>query len=133
MYTVPLRADSTTDATETTDISADASLKTYINTNIIEVDASFSWEGPKGDPENSNTAVADRDETWSDNTGVVILFHFTPNKDGTYEYVSECSNRGLCNVNGLCECFDGYTSHDCSTQSVLAKAKESDIMKIASK
>lgn len=134
VYTVPLRADSTTDATETTDVSIDASLKTYINTNIIEVDASFSWEGPKGDPENSNIALApDRDETWSDNTGVVTLFHFTPNKDGTYEYVSECSNRGLCNAYGLCECFDGYTSHDCSTQSVLAKAKESTIMKIASK
>ena len=105
VYTVPIGSDSTTDPATLLDISTDP--KTYVNTNIIEVDASFAWIGLKGDPENSNDATTDRDLTWSDNTGVVVLFHFTPDSVGTFEYVSECSNRGLCSSEGICECFDG--------------------------
>lgn len=105
VYTVPIGSDSTTDPATLLDISTDP--KTYVNTNIIEVDASFAWTGLKGDPENSNTATTDRDLTWSDNTGLVVLFHFTPDSVGTFEYVSECSNRGLCSSEGICECFDG--------------------------
>ena len=108
------------------DADADPTLKHSVDTNIIEVDASFGWRGLEGDPEDSNLsgAGAGRDTTWSDNTGVVILFHFTPHSDGSYDYVSECSNRGLCDTDGLCKCFDGYTGHDCSIQSILAKASK---------
>lgn len=123
IYSVPVGSNSTTTPTTTVDISGDASLKHSVDTNIIEVDASFPWRGLEGDPEDSNTQpVGSRDTMWSDNTGVVILFHFTPHADGSYEYVSECSNRGLCSTDGLCECFDGYTGNDCSVQSILAKA-----------
>lgn len=121
-------SNSTTTPSSTSDIIADPSDKHSVDTNIIEVDASFGWRGLEGDPENSNTspAGASRDTTWSDNTGVVILFHFAPHKDGSFEYVSECSNRGLCDgESGLCDCFDGYTGHDCSVQSVLALSSTS--------
>lgn len=118
VYSIPLGSNSTTLPSTTVDITGDSSLKRSVDTNIIEVDASFAWQGLEGDPENSNTspAGAGRDVTWSDNTGVVILFHFSPHQDGSYEYVSECSNRGTCTEDGLCSCFDGYTGHDCSVQ-----------------
>jgi hypothetical protein len=40
----------------------------------------------------------------------------------TYEYVAECSNRGLCDAAalGTCTCFPGYTSDACSEQSSLS-------------
>jgi len=39
----------------------------------------------------------------------------------SYEYVSECSNRGLCNAEeGVCECFAGYTNDNCNLQSAVA-------------
>jgi len=127
VYTVPLGADSDTSPASTFDIVADPTAERFVNTNIIEIDANVGWTGEKGDPENSNlsAAGAGRDTTWSDNTGVVTLFHFTPHKDGAYEYVSECSNRGLCDEYGVCDCFDGYTGVDCSIQNILAKHKDS--------
>jgi hypothetical protein len=37
-----------------------------------------------------------------------------------YEYVSQCSNRGLCDSgSGLCKCFKGYTGDNCDTISEL--------------
>jgi hypothetical protein len=37
-----------------------------------------------------------------------------------YTYVSQCSNRGLCDSNsGLCKCFKGYTGDSCDTISEL--------------
>ena len=71
-------------------------------------------------PVASSPAGASRDTTWSDNTGVVFLFHFSPDENDGYEYVHDCSGRGICTFNGVCNCFDGYTGVDCSIQSVLA-------------
>jgi len=35
----------------------------------------------------------------------------------TYQYVSSCSNRGICDDTfGVCDCFAGYTSWNCDTQ-----------------
>lgn len=49
------------------------------------------------------------------------VYKFFPSTDSTYEYVAECSNRGICDTSsGICDCFAGYTSDDCSTQSSLA-------------
>lgn len=91
----------------------------YVDTFVIEVDANIGWEGPNGDPENTDAAYDD--STWSDNTGIVTLFHFTPENEGSYEYVSQCSNRGLCDsTSGICQCFSGYTGVDCSLQDALA-------------
>jgi LysM repeat protein len=119
VYTIAPGSNSAASPADTIDITSDITLKRIVDTHIIEVDASFGWQGLQGDPENSNTSGDDT--TWSDNTGVVILFHFTPHKEGTYEYVSECSNRGICDRDSaLCKCFSGYTSHDCSVQNILA-------------
>ena len=136
VYSVPFGSNSTATPSTTVDVVADPSLKHSVDTNIIEVNGGFPWRGLEGDPENSNLSLAgpDRDTTWSDNTGVVILFHFSPHKEGTTKYVSECSGRGLCGDGygldldeqidaGICSCFDGYTGNDCSKQSVLAKQR----------
>ena len=45
----------------------------------------------------------------------------TTESDG-YNYVAECSNRGLCNQDeGLCECFTGFTGADCGTINSLTE------------
>jgi len=39
----------------------------------------------------------------------------------TYQYVSQCSNRGTCDSStGLCTCFQGYSNDNCNTQNMLA-------------
>ena len=78
----------------------------------ITVDKNINWDGSKvGDPD-GNTVK---------DTGYVQIIKFTPATTGTFTYVSQCSNRGLCNGDdALCECFKGYTNDDCSMQSSLA-------------
>lgn len=46
-------------------------------------------------------------------TKLTVSARLSPN----YEYVSMCSNRGICNQEtGLCECFAGYKTITCDTQ-----------------
>jgi hypothetical protein len=39
----------------------------------------------------------------------------------TYQYVSQCSGRGICDwFTGRCDCFTGYANDNCDTQNMLA-------------
>ena len=118
VYKNPLLSSlSTDDPRNTADINV-GELQQIVDTYVIEVDINIGWNGGFGDPENSDTALDGT--TWSDNSGIVTLFHFNPaegNDSGNYEYVSECSNRGLCDSNtGQCQCFSGYKGFACSIQ-----------------
>jgi len=122
VYTVPAHLNTTSVPTSLHDYDSSAANARYVNSYVIEVDANIGWVGTTlGDPENSNTGQTGA--TWSDNTGIVTLFHFTPptTTGSSYEYVSQCSNRGNCaSTTGLCKCYRGYTGGDCSIQNVLA-------------
>jgi len=49
-----------------------------------------------------------------------ILTENEADLSASYTYVSECSNRGLCEgSSGLCKCFKGYTGDSCQTISEL--------------
>jgi len=49
------------------------------------------------------------------------IYKFFPAEASTYNYVNECSNRGICQRDtGLCSCFPGYTNDDCSVQNSLS-------------
>jgi hypothetical protein len=49
------------------------------------------------------------------------VFKFFPDTSSTYNYVNQCSNRGVCAQDtGLCTCFPGYTNDDCSVQNSIA-------------
>jgi len=91
----------------------------------ITVDKPIPWDGTKKFLAAVQTAVT---FTTSTAHGVNPIFKFdtdTATMDGNkptyYEYVSECSNKGICNSEtALCECFKGYTKADCGTQSAFA-------------
>jgi len=54
-------------------------------------------------------------------TGSVYKFYPPSNAEQGYQYVAECSNRGICDTaTGLCACMHGYTSDNCGLQSALA-------------
>jgi len=85
---------------------------TFTDQYRITVDKNINWDGSK---------VADPDGDGDLKTGYVQILKFTPASTGSYTYVSQCSNRGLCNGDdALCECFKGYTNDNCDTQSSLA-------------
>ena len=91
---------------------AQADNEMHYMTHVITTDLSTNW----------GVSVGDRD--LDDSTFGAPKFHvykFFPHVDSTYEYVAQCSNRGICDTDsGTCDCFSGYTSDDCSTQSSLA-------------
>ena len=57
--------------------------------------------------------------TVSQNIGLQMIVKFDTSTAESYEYVAQCSGRGLCNE-GNCECFAGYTGDNCNLQSALA-------------
>ena len=51
---------------------------------------------------------------------VFHIYKFVPNATFTYEYISQCSNRGVCNnFEGTCECFFGYAGEACQDQNTV--------------
>merc|ERR1719498_1329121 len=96
--------------------------ETTENRYRITVDNPIPWDGSNKFAAAVQTAVS---FTTSTKHGINPIFKFdteTETMDGAkptyFEYVSECSNKGICNTEtGLCECFKGYTKADCGTQS----------------
>merc|ERR1711976_769152 len=99
--------------------------ETTENRYRITVDKPIPWDGSNKFAAAVQTAVS---FTTSTKHGINPIFKFdteTETMDGAkptyFEYVSECSNKGICNTEtGLCECFKGYTKADCGTQSAFA-------------
>lgn len=97
--------------------------------NIYTVEKIF-YDRDKSDPKTTEwtsqgSIVLDKNPNFYYSHGFKDLmawkFEFPFQQNG-YEYVSECSGRGLCNHgSGVCECFTGHTSDDCSVQNTLAK------------
>lgn len=68
-----------------------------------------------------NVIVTDIPTNWAvdarDTSVEVKLYKMTLDTTYAYEYVAECSNRGLCNTfEGICECFDKYSGLACEMQ-----------------
>jgi hypothetical protein len=78
-----------------------AKLRASMFKHTIKTDLSLNW-GTKTDDDHFR------------------LYKFYPHVDSTYHYVAECSNRGLCDAEGVCECFPGYGNDNCNEQNSLA-------------
>lgn len=62
-----------------------------------------------------------RDVQMMDGLGVPVTASVVELVKGT-KLSAECSNRGLCDyMLGLCRCFKGFFTHDCSKQSALSR------------
>ena len=70
------------------------------------------------------TITTDVATNWAqDYTGKAAfkIYKFIPSPNNAYNYVTQCSNRGICNTyDGICDCFPGYTGEACSIMDALS-------------
>lgn len=84
-----------------------------VNSHYSESDPAAIYKFHPGSVKTGNTYTASLAQC----TGLGTSLHTS----GGYNYVSQCSGRGICNTEtGLCECFNGYTSDNCGVQNALA-------------
>lgn len=97
--------------------SAFVSNPSYLNLYKVEK----IWQRPSTSHNNNNTSSREivLDKSIVSAWGVsdeARMYVFSPPSDA-FRYVSQCSNRGLCDEHtGLCQCFPGFNSDDCSVQ-----------------
>ena len=88
--------------------------------------ANYRQSDPANDDSHYKThvIVTDLSTNWAHvvtDTPVFHAYKLFPAQASTYEYVAECSNRGICDTKeGVCSCFRGYSSDDCSQQNSLS-------------
>jgi len=81
-------------------------------THVINTDLATNWGAYSG---YSGDGVQPKPRTQ------FRVYKFFPATSSTYNYVAQCSNRGICQTDtGLCSCFPGYTHDDCSVQNSIA-------------
>ena len=90
------------------------------------VDKAINWDGSATAARSAfRGSVMDEGDTSGATAGTQLvgihsIVKFEPGPT-SYEFVQQCSGRGLCNGDdGLCECFTGYTGDNCDQQSALA-------------
>lgn len=84
----------------------------HFMTHVITADLSTNWGVSVGD-RNPNIGTLGKPH--------FHIYKFFPAVKSSYEYVAECSNRGICDRDvGVCKCFSGYTSDSCNEQSSLS-------------
>jgi hypothetical protein len=126
LYTRPMRW-SYDDFTDGTSLAVDktglVNKQSTLMMHVINTDIATNWaSGPfgsigKGAEVGSYNSLADIKK----NHPAFDVYKFTPDVRSTYNYVAECSNRGICDYStGICGCFSGYTSDSCSIQNSLA-------------
>lgn len=90
----------------------------HYQTHFINTDLATNWGASVGNFSDVNNP------TLTNNAFGKPQFHvykFFPAVASTYNYVAQCSNRGICDTDaGVCDCFPGYTNDNCAIQSSLA-------------
>jgi len=90
-------------------------------TFTVVTDLSTNWANGRSRETEAGNAWDPTNGLAEDGSGNFQFYKFYPARESTYNYVAQCSNRGICKEDtGLCECFSGYTSDSCSEQNSLA-------------
>merc|ERR1711861_72537 len=88
----------------------------HFGTNVMTLDLSTNWAVEL----NHNSSLSTPLDAAAF-ASPYYIYKFIPAVASTYEYVAECSNRGLCDrETGTCECFTGYTNDACDQQDSLS-------------
>jgi len=95
-------------------------LEMHYMTHMITTDIAVNWGAVVGGA-NPNLETRPTEDKLISGAPHYHIYKFVPAVESTYNYVAECSNRGICDRDGgVCKCFPGYTSDSCSDQQSIA-------------